>query len=184
VALATASAGLLSLVLGCETAVHTDDGRRMPPEPRAGPDTPENAPVNAIAMVLGPKPIDTNGNRRPDMIQLEAYLFARPFPAPRWRDGSFEFAVYQSGTVASPVNPGVPALRTWVVPTETLQQLRTRSLVGEGYAIGLSFLDEGVGDQIDADSIDLLAKFVPADGGSPVFLNGVRTVSMVSAASR
>lgn len=168
---------IAALLGGCETTVETSDGRPMPPPPRAAPDTPDAAPINAIALVLGPKPIDSNGNLRPDMIQIEAYLFSRPYPSPMHRDGTFEFEIYRVGGMG---RAGEKPLRRWVVPPERVAAMRAKSLVGPSYSIGISLLDGGATDQIGEQSVDLIAYFTPADGGERIMSMGVRTVSMAT----
>ncbi len=172
------TAGLAVFLAACETTRETSDGRPMPPTPRNAPTTPSEAPINAIAVVLGPKALDSNNNLFPDTIQLEAYLFARPYPTPVWRDGTFEFAIYPSG--AAPTTGGQPQepLRTWTITPEELRTVRSKSLVGECYAIALSLLVNGGTDRLNMQAVDLVATFKPADGGPAVPLNGVRSMSM------
>lgn len=165
---------------GCETTRQTSDGRPMPPTPRDAPTTPLAAPINAMAVVLGPKPADTNGNLRPDLIQIEAYLFARPHPTPVWRGGTFEFAIFPPGQAGSPDQPGPEPLRTWTFEAERLLALRSRTLIGESYTIGLSLLENGASDNLGMASVDLLATWRPSDGGPPVFIQGVRTISLTA----
>lgn len=171
-----------SFLSGCETTRQSSDGRPMPPPPRASAPPPNEAPINAMAVVLGPKPADTNGNSRPDLIQVEAYLFARPVAAPTWRDGTFEFAIYRPGEAGNPESPGPDPLRRWTFTPEALQMSRSRTLVGESYAVGLSLLENNASDNLGVSSVDLLAIWRPADGGEPVFIQGVRSISLASAA--
>jgi hypothetical protein len=167
----------LAALVGCETTVETSDGRPMPPPPRAAPDTPDGSPINAIALVFGPKPLDTNGNLRPDTIQIEAYLFSRPYPSPMHRDGSFEVEIYRVGGMG---RAGEKPLRRWVIPPERLAAMRSRSLIGPSHSIGVSLLDNGGNDEIAEQSVDLIAYFTPSDGGERIMSMGVRTVSMAT----
>lgn len=169
-----------ALLAACETTVTTSDGHPMPPPPRAAPVTPNERPINAVALVFGPKPLDTNGNSRPDTIQVEAYLFSRPYPSPTWRDGGFDFSIYPSGKAGSAESPAPNPLRTWSVSADEMQTLRSRSLIGDGYAMSLSLLVDGGTDAIGVDSVDLIARFVPISG-DPVPASGVRAVSLSSA---
>lgn len=171
--LASACLGLA----GCETVVETSDGRPMPPPPTEGVDAPRDAPINAMAIVLGPKPIDTNGNLRPDTIQLEVYLFSQPFPNPRYSQGSFEFAIYRVGGMG---RPGEKPLRTWKIPAERLDGMRGKSLVGENYSIGISLLEDGGTDVISEQAVDLIVYFTPTGSNDRIASMGVRTVSMTS----
>ncbi|MFO0827957.1 MAG: hypothetical protein U0572_07370 [Phycisphaerales bacterium] len=173
-------AASLACLASCQTTVTTDDGRPMPPPPRPAPPTPDQAPVNAMAIVLGPKPTDTNGNMRPDTIQLEAYLFARPYPTPTWRDGVFEFSIYPPGKAGSPDQPAKDPIRTWSILPEQAAQSRTHSLIGDGYALELSLLTNGGTDLIGYGSVDLIARFIETGSETPVSATGVRSVSLAS----
>jgi hypothetical protein len=179
-ALAIVCGVALAAGIGCETSRQTSDGRPMPPRPRDAPATPTAAPINAMAIVLGPKPVDTNGNLRPDLIQIEAYLFARPHPTPVWRAGTFEFAIYPPGAAGTPERPNPDPIRTWTLGPDRLLELRSRTLIGESYSIGLSLLENAASDDLGMTSVDLLAVWRPVDGGAPVFIQGVRTVSLAT----
>lgn len=161
----------------CETVVETSDGHPMPPPPRDGLATPNEAPINAMALILGPKPVDTNGNLIPDTIQIEAYLFSRPYPSPRYSDGTFEFEIYKVGGKA---RPGEKPIRAWKIPPERLAGMRGKSLVGLNYSIGISLLEDGGSDVIGEQSVDLIAYFTPTGSTERVPSMGVRTVSMAS----
>lgn len=167
-------------VAGCTQTVETSDGRPMPPEPRAAPTTPEQARVNAIAVVLGAKPVDTNGNLRPDLIQMQVFLFSRPYPSPIWREGTLDVRIYRSGEAGDPRNPGPSPLRTWQVTPQMMESLRTRSLVGDGYAISLSLLDDGQTDALGVSAVDFMVRFLPIEGGEAVPMAEVRPISLAS----
>jgi hypothetical protein len=171
-----AAAGAL---FGCETTTETSDGRRMPPPPREGMVTPDEAPINAMALVLGPKPLDTDGNLLPDTIQIEAYLFSRPFPNPMHRDGTFEFAIYRSGGAG---RTGEKPLRVWTISPERLAGMRGKSLVGPSFSIGISLLEDGATDRIGEQSVDLMAHFTEVGSTERVPSMGVRSVSLSSPA--
>lgn len=165
---------------GCVTTVETSDGRPMPPQPHDAPATPEASPINALAVVFGAKPLDTNGNMRPDLIQMQIYLFSRPYPRPVWRDGDLEVRLYTPGTARDPRNPGPSPIRSWRVPSSTLQQVRAKSLVGDCYAVSVSLLNDGATDDLGTSAVDVIVRFLPADGSEPVPMNEVRTMSMSS----
>lgn len=174
---AIALGAALALLAACETTVETSDGRRMPPPPHASPQTPTAAPINAMALVFGPKPLDTNGNMRPDTIQIEAYLFSRPYPSPMHREGTFEFDIYRVGGLG---RPGEKPLRTWTISAERLAGMRGKSMIGPSYSIGLSLLEDGGTDQIGEQSVDLIAYFTEAGGTDRIPSLGVRTISLSS----
>jgi hypothetical protein len=168
-------AGMLLAPLGaCETKVRTNDGRPMPPDPRPAPQTPPEASANAIALRVGPKPRDTNGNGFPDQIQIEAYLFAQPFPSPIHQHGSFIFELYATGQSTA---PGVEPMRSWRVEKDDLDSRRTRTLYGPGYLLVLSLL-EGGSDQYPLIAADLVCRFEPEGGGAAVQGSGVYTLQL------
>lgn len=167
----------LACAVGCETTVETSDGRPMPPAPTEGMETPDEARINAMALVLGPKPIDTNGNLRPDTIQIEAYLFSRPYPNPRHCDGTFEFEIYRVGGMGREAEK---PLRSWSIPPDRLAGMRGRSLVGLNYSIGISLLEGGGSDLIGEQSVDLIAYFTPIGSSERIPSRGVQTLSMTS----
>ncbi len=180
IALRAAVATTALILCACETVKETSDGRPMPPSPRSGPVTPEAAPINAMAMMLGPKPLDTNGNSRPDVIQAELYLFAQPYPASQYRAGTLEFSIFKPGTAGGGDQRGGTPIRTWSLSPEQIEQMRSRSLVGPCYEINLSLLANGGSDSLPVKSVDLTYQFTPADGGPTVYSSSVQTISMMS----
>lgn len=172
-----AAAVSLAALAGCETTVETSDGRRMPPPPHASPTTPDAAPINAMALVFGPKPLDTNGNMKPDTIQIEAYLFSRPYPSPMHREGTFEFEIFRVGGMG---RSGEKPLRTWSIAPERLARMRGKSMIGPSYSIGLSLLEEGGSDDLGEQSVDLIAYFTETGSQNRIPSLGVRTVSLSS----
>jgi len=177
------AATVVAALAGCvTTSVETSDGRPPPPQPRAAPATPADAPITDVAAVLGPKPLDTNGNLRPDTIQVELYLFARPYPSPTMRDGSFEISLYPMGQSGSPDAPAADPLRTWTVGPDAVRAARAMALAGPCYRINLSLLDGGQSDDLGVSSVDLTARFRPTGEDAIVIpMRGVRTVSLKGA---
>lgn len=153
----------------------------MPPQSRSVEQAPPDAPINAMSMLYGPKPGDSDANGRPDRIAAEMYLFARPYPMPTWRDGTLIITAYRMGKAGTPENPGMEPFRRWEIPMNDLALGRFRSLVGEGYKFQFSLLDNGGSDGVPGDALDLTARFQPADGGPPVWSDGVRTISFQGA---
>ena len=167
---------LLPLMIGCQTTnVQSSDGRPMPPAPHAAPRTPEAALVNAIALRVGAKPIDTNGNSYPDLIQVEAYLFAEPHPSPVYEDGAFLFTLHHRGQTD---RPDARPIAEWRIEGEALQACKgISSLFGPAYTFGLSLMDKG-GDEYPLCGADLSCRFEPADGRPAVAGSGVRSLQI------
>jgi hypothetical protein len=173
------AAGLLfviALPLGCVTTnVETSDGRPMPPDPSPPPRTPVGAKVNAIALRVGAKPVDTNGNGYPDQISVEAYLFSRPHPTPIYEDGAFVFELYHQGQSDQ---PNARPISRWRIEGDALAQSRVIAVpFGPSHAFMLSMLETG-GDQYPLIGADLVCRFEPADGRSAVRIDGVRTLQI------
>lgn len=175
-AMVVACMAALSIVAGCETTnVQSSDGRPLPPEPRPAPTTPANAKVNSIALQVGAKPTDTNGNGYPDLIRVEAYLFARPHPSPTYEDGAFRFRLFYRGQTDL---PGAEPIAEWRFEAEALEECRrVTSLFGPGYQFGLSLLEAG-GEEHALCGADLSCQFEPADGRPPVAASGVRSLQI------
>jgi len=166
-----------AFLAGCETvSSETSDGRPMPPAVRKAQRAPDDAPINALSLTFEPKPGDSDGNNRPDQITLTLYLFARPYPAPTWRDGQFVVSAYRSGTAGSPSTPGTKPFHVWTIETRDLNLGRFRNLIGDGYRFQLSLLDQGGTDRIDGNSLDFTVCFRPASGGAPVWSDGARAM--------
>jgi hypothetical protein len=167
---------LLALA-GCQTvSSETSDGRPMPPPARRGEAPPSDAPLNALSILYGPKPADSDANGRPDRMVIEAYLFARPYPVPTWREGTFVISAYPPGTAGTAQRPGVKAFHTWRVATQDMDLGRFKSLIGEGYRFQISLLDDGGTDIVPGSVLDFTAHFEPAGSNQPVWSDGVRTL--------
>lgn len=172
---AAAVAGF-ALIGACETTITTSDGTRPVPKPVVAPDAPRGATPNAIAVTFAPKPVDTNGNLRPDTLAVTAYLFAKPHPSPIHADGAFGFAIYAMGEAGSPDMPGQAPLRTWAFAGDAVAASRSRALAGACHEFTLSLLANRGSDALPVESVDLVAWFEPADGGERVWMSGVRGV--------
>lgn len=180
---AVAVGSLAAMPLGCVTTnVETSDGRPAPPAPRVAPATPGEAPITAVAAVFGPKPLDTNGNLRPDTIQVELYLFAQPFPTPVLRPGTFEIALYPMGEGGSPDRPAPDPLRSWTIGGGDLAKTRGQALAGPCYRLNLGLLDGGASDDLGVTSVDVLVRFRPEGEEKLVAMTGVRTLSLKGSA--
>jgi hypothetical protein len=170
-----AAALLAAGASGCMTSsVTTSDGRPMPPAPRAAPHVPDGARVNTIAVQVGNKPADTDGNGFPDLIQVEVHLISRPHPTPIYEEGSFVFALYLPGQSSM---PDATPIAQWRIDPEATRKARIRSAIGSAYAFRLSLLDQ-VSDRLPQTAADLTCRFEPADGGLPVRAQAVYSVQL------
>jgi len=163
-------------LMGCQTTVTTSDGARSAPKPTEAPSAPQGAKPNAMAITFAPKPADTDGNLLPDSLQVTAYLFARPHPAPIFADGTFHFAMYRLGEAGTAEAPGATPLRAWTFAPESVALARSMALAGPCHEFTLSLLANRGSDALPVESVDLVAWFEPADGAAAVWLRGVRSV--------
>lgn len=179
--LLASTASLLAFVAGCETTRETSDGRPMPPRAHAVQAAPDSVPINALSVLYGPQPADSNANGRPDRISIELYMFARPYPMPVWREGTVTITAYPMGQAGSPEHPGAKPFHEWRYTTRELELGRFRSLIGEGYRFQISLLgDDGKErgtDIVPNDALDFLSRFEPADNSGVIWGDGVRTLS-------
>ncbi|MSR41362.1 MAG: hypothetical protein EXS10_05605 [Phycisphaerales bacterium] len=167
---------LSATVVSCQTTRTTSDGAPMAAKPIEVAPPPVTMLPNAIAITFAPKPVDTDGNDRPDTLQVTVFLFARPHPAPHWCDGEFHFAIFPPGKAGTPTHPGVAPIREWSLSAELVAAARTRALVGPCYEFNLSLLEGGGSDAMEHQSVDLVAWFQPTAGGPRVWLRGIRAV--------
>jgi len=173
---------MIAASAGCVSeTVETTTARPMPPEPRAAPTTPASARPNRLAMmVIGPKPIDTDGNGRPDTIPVEVFLFAEPHPTPIFAAGAFVFDLYAIGEAG---DTSVPPITSWRFENEDLSAHQARGMIGPMYRFALSLLEKG-GDDLGLPAVDLVGRFHPADGGRPIRSSGARTLQMTMPSDR
>jgi hypothetical protein len=187
--------GVVAWSAGCETVSETSDGRPMPPRARAVERAPPTAPINALSVLFGPQPADSNANGRPDRISVELYLFARPYPMPVWRQGTLYITAYPLGQAGSVESPSTKPFHEWRYTTNDLELGRFKSLIGEGYRFQFTLLGEDSShtdadgrkrmgtDLVPNNALDLIARFEPVDGTPVVWCDGVRTLSFQPAGS-
>jgi hypothetical protein len=171
-------AGVAALA-ACQTErVSTSDGRPMPPEPRAAPAAPAGAKANAVALLPAAKPQDTNGNAFPDLLLVDAYLFAEPHPAPIFETGAFVFVLHHEGRADL---EGAEPIAQWRIDGAKLDDCRAVTLWGRGYSIPLSLLEgSGPGERFPLIAATLACRFEPADGRGAIEPRGVYSVQLGS----
>lgn len=156
---------------------HTGGSGPMPPKPRPVEPAPAGAKANAVVLQVAPKPRDTNGNGYPDLIEVAAYLFAKPHPTPIYEDGVFVFTLYIAGQSD---RPGAIPICEWRIGGEQLESAKVgQTLYGLTYAINLSLLTTS-GDTFPLMPADLICRFEPADGREPVVRREVHTIQIGS----
>ncbi len=124
-----------------------------------------------MAVRVGAKPLDTDGNGFPDLIPMEAYLFANPYRLPMYQAGAFVLTLSPGGQSSA---DSAEALFRWRFEGEDLERAKIRTAIGAGYGFQLSLLDRGPGaDRLPLMAVNLDSLFEPADGREPVRATGV-----------
>ena len=166
---------MLVLGGGCQTTkVHSSDGRAMPPKPQRAPRVPAGAKANRIAMMVGAKPQDSNGNGYPDLIRVTTYLFSEPHPTPIREEGTFVFELYPAGLTDSEQD----LIARWRLGPEELKRAQSVDLPGVCYAFSLGLL-EVRSDALPLMMANLACRFEPADGRAPVRPQSVHALQPV-----
>jgi hypothetical protein len=170
---------VISLV-GCQTySVSTNDGRPMPPDPRPAIEVPEGAPVNAMAMFVGAKATDSNGNGYPDVINTEVFLFSQPYSSPMYEDGRFIFALYPVG---DHIADDPPLIAAWHINVDAVRAARIENKMLKGYVFRLCLLDADIlaplVDRYPLMGANLQCRFEPSVGTDAVETNEVYWVQI------
>lgn len=153
---------VLAAVLGggCVTDVSTSDGRPMPPSPVAPPAQPPGLEPTEVVLRIGAKPNDSDGNGYPDLIAIEAYLFAPPFPSPIAAEGEFVFDARAEGLSSS--DSSVP-MASWTFTREEVEAAAAPGAFGLSYAFLLG-MRETCGDNFPVMNINIRARFTTVNG--------------------
>ena len=145
-------------VLGCQTTeVSTNDGRALPPEPKAVPVPPANVTVDAMTLLVGQRPIDVDGDGYPDRIEAAVALFSEDFAAASLRaKGAFTFELVPRGANQDPI-------ARWVVASEDPRLQPVDALYGPAWQIALDLRE--VADPVRPLSwVNLRGSFQPSQG--------------------
>jgi len=175
--LASASGLLLAILLlgGCQTeTIARGVSRPLPAAPHDAPPVPAGAEVNRIVFMVGSKPLDTDANGFPDRIDTTVTLFSYPHPTPLWSDGQLVFSVFVKGEAR--LDDATPIVE-WSFEGDELERSRAVSQVGRQYRASLSLYKTGT-DRLPFGEVDVICRFVPADGGPAVHCSGVRTLQI------
>jgi hypothetical protein len=165
---------MLAAALAACTTVRRDvvGGGSPPPEPRAPQATPLEAPVNAVALVFGPKPVDLDGDGIADLVELDAYLYSRPYAMSYFAPGTLEFEIFAPGTAGKGGKP----LGSWRFAPPQLASRADVTVFGPCYRIKLDLREIGLAP-FPISQGDLRCRFLPASGGSAVESRGVERIA-------
>ncbi len=165
---------LLAMSLASCTTVRRDvvGGGSPPPEPKAPQTTPLEAPVNAVALVFGPKPVDLDGDGIADLIELDAYLYSRPYAMSYFAPGTLEFEIFAPGTAGKAAKP----LGVWRFPPQQLASRADVTVFGPCYRIKLDLREIGLAP-FPLPKADLRCRFLPESGSAAVESRGVERIT-------
>ena len=170
------ASAMLILAAGCVSETTTSSLGRMPaPEIREVAPPPKAARVNDIAILKSMRPIDTDATGFPNRMEIVVYLFSRPYPTPRWGNGTFVFKIYAPGSFDFVNGESEAPLAEWTFTPEQIASLRFKDVVGEGYGIALDLNAVGI-SRLPVKSVNLVSEFIPADGSDPVKVRSVQSV--------
>ena len=167
---------LIGLLAGCASDEDLTVGQPSEPLPNpvVAPSTPENAPVTSLVLLSTTNLQDVDGSGTASQLPFAAYLYAHPYPSPKWQRGSFEFALYSASAAQQQGIPSSDPLATWSWDADRSSAARSENLVGPFYTFMIDF------DQRDIPldgvrGFQFLVRFTPEAGGAPV-RSAVKTV--------
>ena len=159
---------------GCQTvSVTSSTGSPLPPDPVAAPTTPEDTPVTNV-VAISPYVMNRDANRSD--FPIAVYLYAQPFPAPKWQSGSFTFELYEmrSDSDSESSNPGILLERSWT--NDEAYRLRNRSIVGDFYRFEIALPNARLKSEV-GDVLEYRICFIPDSGDQKVY-SSVKTIRM------
>ena len=136
---------------------------------------PQSAPINSLAILKSMRPVDTNGNGYPNRLNVSVYLFARPYPVPRFANGVLVFSLYPPASFDSREGFGAEPIAQWRFEQDRLLRARFKSVVGHGYALSLDLSELGI-SSLQYNSADLVTSFEPASETRIVYSDSVQTI--------
>lgn len=165
----------ITVLTGCMTErVVTSDGRPLPEPARPAPPVPDSARVNRMALMVGSKPEDANGNGYPDLIRATVALFAHPHPTAVRAAGDFQFTLWDRGDAG---RENAEPIARWRIEPGDSRRLEANAIYGPAYLFQLNLAATGR-ERLPLGSADLRCEFIPADGSTPVHSDGVRSIQI------
>ncbi len=175
--LSIATSILAAVVMsGCVTdGVESTTGRPLPPEPRDVAPASASSSINAISVLKSQQPMDTTGNGFPNLLGVGVYLFARPYPIPRFADGTLVFSLFPPGgfDLLDP-SAGEP-LVSWTFGPDMMAGARVENLIGPGYQLSLDLGAVGL-SSLEVDSADMVVQFIPTQESDGIVYSSVQRV--------
>ena len=152
----------------CETvSVTSSTGMPLPPPPVKAPSTPESAPVTNV-VAISPFAMDQSSAGLDGEFPIAVYLYAQPYPSPKWESGSFVFKLYQSDKVPDEENSNEGVLVEKVWTSSEAWDVRNRSMVGNFYRFQVD-LRESVVRNASNGRLGYRICFIPDSGNHRVY---------------
>lgn len=169
--------GLFLLAAGCVTETTTTAlGEPPTPKPRKIAPAPQSSPINDLAFLKAMYPVDTNGNGYPNRLDVSVYLFARPYPVPRFAKGTMVFSLYPPSTYDVRDGYGADPIVQWRFDADRMRGARFQNVVGQGYAFSLDLNEVGI-SALAYDSADLVTSFEPASEAGIIYGHSVQSIA-------
>ena len=167
---------LLSGVLGCETvSVESTRTDPMPPEPVQAPATPPTSPITNVVVICPYAMNDLNGDGLSAEFPIAVYLYAQPYPAPKWESGTCSVKLYPMGALRASDGVG-SMLREWSWDAAEVHRAREKNLVGDFYRFEVDLTDMDPAE-MNRDGFDFQVVFIPESTGMPCE-SSIKTVRM------
>jgi hypothetical protein len=144
------------------------------PDPVLAPSTPQDATVTSLVLLSTTNLQDVDGSGIASQLPFSAYLYAHPYPSPKWQAGGFELTLYPASALQGRGDPASPPLATWSWDREQTLAARSENLVGPFYTFMINLNERSIPFD-GVPGYQFLVRFIPAGGGEPV-QSAVKTV--------
>jgi len=144
------------------------------PEPVSAPSTPSDAPVSRLVLLSTTNLQDLDGSGDASQLPFAAYLYAYPYPAPKWEDGVFELMLYPASARLKRGTPAPEPIARWRWEADAVRAARSENLVGPFYTFMIDLNQRGIPTR-GVRGFQFLVRFSPELGGTPID-SAVKTV--------
>ena len=147
----------------------------MPPAPVKAPTTPASSPITNVVVICPYAMNDLNGDGRIAEFPLAVYLYAQPYPAPKWEQGTCFMRLYPMGSLRQDDAEDL-ILGEWRWDVTEVFDAREKNLVGDFYRFEVDLAELDL-HEVSGDGFDFQVVFVSEDDGKPC-TSHVKTVRM------
>ena len=167
---------LLGLLCGCATEEQVSAPSKSAPlpEPVNAPSTPSDAPVSRLVLLSTTNLQDLDGSGESSQLPFAAYLYAYPYPSPKWEEGVFELMLHPASARLKRGAPAPEPTATWRWDAEEVRAARSENLVGPFYTFMIDLNQRGISTE-GVRGFQFLVRFSPKTGGAAID-SAVKTV--------